>query len=206
MKELYSALVKAQSQIRGAVKDSVNPHFKNRYADLGSVWDACRDALHKNGLAVIQLSDVDSSGAPVLLTRIIHESGQHIEGRYPLVCKDPNDPQKLGSATTYARRYALAAAIGIIQEDDDGQAAATKPQVTQAPVAPAPKPSATGMSELFAAHKLEYPAALEKAIGLPMAEWSEAQKAVAREAIASLKAGKPWTLVSKTLAGAAAFS
>jgi hypothetical protein len=109
MKQLYSALVKAQSQIKGALKDSVNPHFKNRYADLASVWDAIRDALHKNGLAVVQLSRIHESGAPVLVTRIIHESGEHVEGEYPLVCKDPNDPQKLGSATTYARRYALAA-------------------------------------------------------------------------------------------------
>lgn len=203
MKELYSALVKAQSQIRGAIKDSLNPHFKNRYADLGSVWDACRDALHKNGLAVIQLSDVDASGAPVLLTRIIHESGQHIEGRYPLVCKDPTDPQKLGSATTYARRYALAAAIGIIQEDDDGQAAATKPQ---APAAAAPKPAGNPMAELFAAHKLEYPGALEAAIGAPVAQWTAAQKTAAREAIDSLKQGKPWSIIAKALAGAAAFS
>lgn len=198
MKELYSALVKAQSQIRGALKDSVNPHFKNRYADLGSVWDACRDALHKNGLAVIQLSDVDASGAPVLLTRIIHESGQHIEGRYPLVCKDPTDPQKLGSATTYARRYALAAAIGIIQEDDDGQAAAghtpAKPvspvQANIAKVAAAAPTQAVG--DILSAHGKSM-TDLEDAVGGKQQTWTESQKVKARAVINNLKAGKPWS-------------
>lgn len=197
MKELYSALVKAQSQIRGAVKDSLNPHFRNKYADLGSVWDACREALHKNGLAVIQLSDVDASGAPVLLTRIIHESGQHIEGRYPLVCKDATDPQKLGSATTYARRYALAAAIGIIQEDDDGQAAAghvTAKPVSQivsnvAKVAAAAPAQAVG--DILGGHGKSM-TDLEDAVGGKQATWTDSQKVKARTVIANLKAGKPW--------------
>lgn len=191
MKELYSALVKAQSQIRGALKDSVNPHFKNRYADLGSVWDACRDALHKNGLAVLQLSDLDASGAPVLLTRIIHESGQHIEGRYPLVCKDPTDPQKLGSATTYARRYALAAAIGIIQEDDDGQSAATPTQPKAVPV--------TNKTE-------EYTKLLEGYFSKPVAKWTESEKTVARKAFADLTGGKAWDAVKAELSKMLAFS
>ena len=192
MKALYSALVKAQSQIRGALKDSVNPHFKNRYADLASVWDAIRDALHKNGLAVVQLSRIHESGAPVLVTRIIHESGEHVEGEYPLVCKDPNDPQKLGSATTYARRYALAAALGVIQEDDDGQAASGH---TPAPK-PQPKP-ASSMADLFAAHKLAYPKAVEDLIGKPVAQWSENDKTTAREAIKKLQAGTPWSDIVK---------
>lgn len=198
MKELYSALVKAQSQIRGALKDSVNPHFKNRYADLGSVWDACRDALHKNGLAVIQLSDVDASGAPVLLTRIIHESGQHIEGRYPLVCKDPTDPQKLGSATTYARRYALAAAIGIIQEDDDGQAAAghapAKPvsQVAANVAKVAAAAPAQAVGDILGGHGKSM-TDLEDAVGGKQATWTDSQKVKARTVIANLKAGKPWS-------------
>lgn len=193
MKELYSALVKAQSQIRGAVKDSLNPHFRNKYADLGSVWDACREALHKNGLAVIQLSDVDASGAPVLLTRIIHESGQHIEGRYPLVCKDPTDPQKLGSATTYARRYALAAAIGIIQEDDDGQAASSaKPAPQLSQVAQNVAMAAQPAGDVLGAHGKTM-TDLEEVIGGKSAQWTDTQKTKARAVIGHLKAGKPWT-------------
>lgn len=194
MKNLYAALVKAQSEIKGALKDSLNPHFKNKYADLGSVWDAVKPALQANGLAVIQLSRIHESGAPVLITRIIHTSGEHIEGEYPLVCKDPTDPQKLGSATTYARRYALAAALGVIQEDDDGQAAAAKPQTAPAPAA---KPAT--MTELFAAHKLEYPKALEEAFGKALKDWTDNEKVQARQAVESLKGGKPWSVIKAGL-------
>ena len=74
MKQLYGALVKAQSQIKGALKDSVNPHFKNRYADLASVWDAIRDALHKNGLAVVQLSRIQAQPPSSLSLPYCHRS------------------------------------------------------------------------------------------------------------------------------------
>jgi hypothetical protein len=195
MKALYSALVKCQSQIKTALKDSKNPHFKSTYADLTSVMLACKDALAANDLAVLQLSRIHESGAPVLVTRIIHTSGEHIEGEFPLVCKDPNDPQKLGSAVTYARRYALSAALGITADDDDGQAAAGH---TPAP-APKPqaKPTSNSMSDLFAAHKLAYPKAVEDLIGKPVAQWSENDKTTAREAIKKLQAGTPWSEIVK---------
>ena len=191
MKALYSALVKAQSQIKIAIKDSNNPHFRSKYADLVSVWDAVRDALHNNGLAVIQLSDIDASGVPVLLTRIIHESGEHIEGRYPIICKDPNDPQKMLAAVTYARRGMLSSALGVTSDDDDGNSAAS---------APAPKPQAkptSSMADLFAAHKLAYPKAVEDLIGKPVAQWSENDKTTAREAIKKLQAGTAWSDIVK---------
>ena len=193
MKALYSALVKCQSQIKTALKDSKNPHFKSSYADLTSVMLACKDALAANDLAVLQLSRIHESGAPVLVTRIIHTSGEHIEGEFPLVCKDPNDPQKLGSAVTYARRYALAAALGITADDDDGQAAAGH---TPAPK-PQPKP-ASSMADLFAAHKLAYPKAVEDLIGKPVAQWSENDKTTAREAIKKLQAGTPWSEIVRS--------
>lgn len=186
MKALYAALVKAQSQIRNAVKDSTNPHFKSRYADLESVWDAVRDALHKNELAVLQLTDIDPSGAPLLITRVIHTSGEHVEGRYPLVCKDMTDAQKLGSSMSYARRYALSAMLGVIQSDDDGNAASA-PKATPAPAAK------QGPASIFAAHKLEYPKALEDLIGKPMKEWTDADKVTARQAVQALTDGKPWS-------------
>lgn len=194
MKNLYAALVKAQSQIKNAVKDSVNPHFKNRYADLESVWDAVRDALHRNDLAVLQLTDIDASGAPVLITRVIHTSGEHVEGRYPLVCKDPTDAQKLGSSMSYARRYSLSAMLGVIQSDDDGNAASA-PKATPAP-APAPA-TKQGPASIFAAHKLEYPKALEDLLGKPMKEWTDADKVVARQAVDALTKGKPWSEIVK---------
>ena len=195
MKALYTALVKCQSQIKTALKDSKNPHFKSTYADLTSVMLACKDALAANDLAVLQLSRIHESGAPVLVTRIIHTSGEHIEGEFPLVCKDPNDPQKLGSAVTYARRYALSAALGITADDDDGQAAAGH---TPAP-APKPqsKPASNSMADLFAAHKLAYPKAVEDLIGKPVAQWSENDKTTAREAIKKLQAGTPWSEIVK---------
>jgi hypothetical protein len=204
MKEIYQALVKAQSQIRIAIKDSNNPHFRSKYADLASVWDAIRDALHKNGLAVLQLSDVDASGVPVLLTRIIHESGQHVEGRYPIVCKDPQDPQKMVAATTYARRASLSAALGVIADDDDGNTAAghtaghtASPSVAKPVSASTAKPAANAMVDLFAAHGLTYPKAVEDLIGKPVAQWGETDKTIAREAIRKLQAGTPWATITR---------
>ncbi len=204
MKEIYAALVKAQSELRGALKDSLNPHFKNKYADLSSVWDACRDALHKNGLAVVQLSRIHESGAPVLLTRIIHTSGQHIEGEYPLVCKDPNDPQKLGSATTYARRYALAAAIGIIQEDDDGNGAASAPRPAPAPQAS--KASPNTVAAVFEAKGLKYPDVLEEALGKKVKDFTDTDKVLARSAVNQLTQGKSWDVIKSSIAKDVSFT
>lgn len=196
MKEIYTALVKAQSEIKNAVKDSVNPHFKNRYADLESVWDAVRDALHKNGLAVLQLTDIDASGAPVLLTRVIHTSGEHIEGRYPLVCKDMTDAQKLGSSTSYARRYALSAMLGVIQSDDDGNAASNVTPIQAAkPASPIQQniaKVASPANELLAAHGKTM-ADIEAVVGAKQQTWTETQKAKATAILQGLKAGKPWS-------------
>lgn len=205
MKELYAALVKCQTQIKVALKDSKNPHFKSSYADLTSVMLACKDALAANNLAVLQLSRIHESGTPVLVTRIIHSSGEHVEGEFPLVCKDPNDPQKLGSAVTYARRYALAAALGITADDDDGQAASSH----AAPPAPKAAPvQATGnvMAELFTKAGLKYPDALEAALGKPMKDWGEVEKTLARDAIKQLQGGKSWKLIASGLERDKAFS
>lgn len=119
--QLATAMAKAQSEIIGAVKDSKNPFFKSDYADLASVWDACRQQLTKNGLCVMQTTEV-IDGQPCLATTLAHSSGQWIKGYLPL---NPlkNDPQAYGSAMTYMRRYALAAIVGIPQIDDDGEAA-----------------------------------------------------------------------------------
>jgi hypothetical protein len=125
--KLAVALAKAQGVILGAAKDSENPFFKAKYADLASVWDACRGPLSSNGLSVCQTTDVLNDGKVILLTQLLHTSGEWIVGRYP-VCPVKNDPQSLGSATTYARRYALMAIAGIAPEDDDGNAASGRPQ------------------------------------------------------------------------------
>lgn len=194
MKALYTALVKCQTQIKVALKDSKNPHFKSNYADLTSVMLACKDALAANDLAVLQLSRIHESGMPVLVTRIIHVSGEHIEGEFPLVCKDPNDMQKLGSAVTYARRYALASALGVTADDDDGQAASTY-------VAPVAKPVAPAQSK-----NEEYAKLLEDFFKKPVKQWGETDKVLARKAFQDMQAGKPWATVQAELSKAVSFS
>jgi len=124
--ELATALAKAQSQIEGAKKDKKNPHFKNDYADLASVWDACREALTGNGLSVAQSAESSGDGGYGVTTMLLHVSGQWLTGTlYLRPTKD--DPQGAGSALTYARRYGLAAMVGVAPADDDGNAASAKP-------------------------------------------------------------------------------
>jgi len=119
--ELAAALSKAQASITGALKDSANPFYKNRYADLASCWDACRKQLTDNGLSVIQTTDIVADTV-VVRTTLAHSSGQWISGILPVKAKD-DGPQAQGSGITYARRYALAAMVGLAQIDDDAEAA-----------------------------------------------------------------------------------
>ncbi len=125
MKELATALAKAQAAMKPALKDSTNPHFKSKYADLTSVWEACRDALTKNGLSVVQTTEFDGD-AVWIETLLLHSSGEMLKGRYPLRPTQAT-PQGYGSAISYARRYALAAMVGVVADDDDGQAASERP-------------------------------------------------------------------------------
>lgn len=129
--ELAAALSVAQGEITGALKDSANPFFKSKYADLASVWDACRTSLSKNNLAVIQVAGTNNDGAAVITTTLAHKSGQWIRGSIALM-PVKSDPQGMGSALTYARRYALAAMVGVAQVDDDANAASGKVTHTKA--------------------------------------------------------------------------
>lgn len=121
--ELISALAKAQGRIVTAKKDKQNPFFKSSYADLSSVWDACRSALSDNGIAVIQAVQTHE-GRMELVTTLAHASGQWMKSHMP-VNPVKADPQSIGSALTYCRRYALSAMVGVSasEEDDDGNAA-----------------------------------------------------------------------------------
>ena len=125
---LAAALSKAQASITGALKDSANPFFKSKYADLASCWDACRKPLTDNGLAVIQTIE-PGEGRAVLVTTLCHASGEWIKSYCPILTKD-DSPQALGSAITYARRYALAAMCGLAQVDDDAEAAQGRHKVS----------------------------------------------------------------------------
>lgn len=120
--ELAKALIKIQVALKPAIKDKTNPFLKSRYADLSGVWDVCRTLLQENKLGVIQVCGIDAMGVH-LETVLVHESGEWISGRYPLKPVRPDDPQALASAVTYARRYTLAAILGIVTEDDDAEGA-----------------------------------------------------------------------------------
>jgi hypothetical protein len=122
MKNIASALVKAQKAFAPALKDSSNPFFKTKYADLSSCVKAVIDALNDNGIALIQNCHPCDDGVSVE-TMFIHESGETINCGVLHVPAAKNDPQGYGSALTYARRYSLMAACGIAPEDDDGNAA-----------------------------------------------------------------------------------
>lgn len=141
--ELASALAKAQGKISNAAKSSKNPFFKSNYADLASIWNACRAALSENGLAVAQTLDNDDKGM-VLTTTLMHASGQWVSSR---IAVNPlkSDPQGMGSAITYMRRYSLAALVGVAADDDDDGNSATghgepQKQITPQKQSPTPEP------------------------------------------------------------------
>lgn len=138
---LAKALAKAQGQIEAATKGKENTFFKNaqgkasRYADLAAVWEACREALSSNGLSVVQMPIEAPEGKVGLRTYLLHESGQSLVEHFFMPIKDPTNAQAVGSAITYARRYALAAAVGVSPDDDDGNSASgnNKPLVKAKP-------------------------------------------------------------------------
>ena len=141
---LTLALSIVQGKMSHAVKDSANPFFKSKYADLESVWDVCRSLLSENGLAVMQFpgdinfvqlekdnGDVNIATKMSLTTIISHKSGEWISKEMSVPVTKP-DAQGAGSALTYMRRYALAAVVGVVQADDDGNAASSPKPVVKA--------------------------------------------------------------------------
>lgn len=116
--ELVKALILASP--KNAPKDGKNPFFKNDYATLNSVIETTKEELAKNGLVIIQTNAPVPNGVAIVTT-LAHTSGQWIRGTLTLPLSK-NDPQGIGSAVTYGRRYALMAMVGIAGEDDDGNA------------------------------------------------------------------------------------
>ena len=134
MKQIASALVKAQKAFGPALKTATNPHFKSRYADLAACVEAVISGLNDNGIALIQRNYLDDNGVTVE-TVFVHESGEMLECGKLHVPAAKHDPQGYGSALTYARRYSLMAACGIAPEDDDGNAGSKPaPKVTDATI------------------------------------------------------------------------
>ena len=127
LNELSAALAKAQAKIRNAIKDSENPHFRSKYADLSSVWDACRAPLTENGLAVMQfphsVSDETGKLHLYMRTMLTHSSGQWVRDMFEIPLTKV-DAQGVVAACTYGRRAGLAAIAGVSPgDDDDGEAA-----------------------------------------------------------------------------------
>ncbi len=119
--QFYTALAKAQGAIEGAKKDTKNTFFKSKYADLSAVWDACREQLSKNGISVMQFPDYDPETKIVSVETILAHSGGFEKSFKTRVPTEKTTAQAVGSATTYGRRYAPMAAIGIAPEDDDAE-------------------------------------------------------------------------------------
>ena len=143
--KIAPALLAAQSEIRNAAKDSKNPHFKNDYASLESVIEATKGPLNKHGIFISQEVGECREGTLQVTTLLMHHSGQWIEG----TASSPVpklDPQGVGSATTYLRRYSAAAMLYLTQADDDGEAA--RPQAAPAPIKRATAEQAAALAAL----------------------------------------------------------
>lgn len=166
-KTLVEALAAFQADLPRVELDAVNPHFKSKYASLGSVTKAVLPKLTEHGFAFTVGSFVDN-GLLVLDAHLVHESGESRSAQFPIT---ETNPQKVGSSISYYRRYALSALTGIVADEDDDGNAASQPTATGRQLdkarnsAPAPTPPATGQSEL---DKLN--ARIRKYIGTPQDE------------------------------------
>lgn len=125
-KQISKALLDAQKEMGTALKDSSNPFFKSKYADLNSIREACMPSLNKYGIVVLQpTSFVD--GKNFIKTILLHESGESMESLTEIVYNKQNDAQSQGSGITYARRYGLQSFVNVGAEDDDGNSASKQP-------------------------------------------------------------------------------
>ncbi len=138
--ELAKALAVAQGKIAAASKSAINPHFNKSYADLASVWEACREPLTSNGLSVVQLP-LTSGPLVGVSTTLLHASGQWMRSTLWMTPERPG-PQAAGSCLTYARRYALSAVAGVAPDDDDDGNGATGRAEGKAPGAATKAPAA----------------------------------------------------------------
>lgn len=119
---LFAAVAKSQGEVENASKNSSNPHFKSKYADLAEVLNTVRPVFSANGISIIQSTEFDGALVSVV-TSLCHAEGGYITAKASCV-PAKTDAQGVGSATTYLRRYSLASVCGVAQEDDDGNSAA----------------------------------------------------------------------------------
>lgn len=141
--EISKSLLKAQKEISAAKKGAANPFFKSKYADYNSVLEACKDPLNNNGITILQPHDIVEIGDKqfsIVETILLHESGEFVSSRTKVEVAKQNDPQSLGSAQTYGRRYGLQSLVALPAEDDDGESAMNrKPKAASSFKKPAAK-------------------------------------------------------------------
>jgi hypothetical protein len=127
MKQIATALVKAQTEMVTPKKSNLNPFFKNKYADINSVLEAVIPVLNANGIVVLQPM-VHLDGKNFVKTILLHESGEVLESFTEIIYNKQNDAQAQGSGITYARRYGLQSFVSVGADDDDGQKASQQPK------------------------------------------------------------------------------
>jgi len=154
MKEIASALVKAQREFGKALKSSTNPHFRSKYADLAACVEAVITSLNNNGIYLMQLTDEHPDGVRVSTT-FIHESGEQLSGGTLFMPASKADPQGFMSALTYCRRASLMAACSIAPEDDDGNQATKTVAYQAAPIKAVPKPVVQEVAQAVPPKKVE---------------------------------------------------
>ena len=187
IKNLIPALISARKTFKPLEKGRENPFFHSKYASLDDVLEATDEALSQHGLVVLQSTD-----GPVLRSILAHSSGEWIDGLYTLAPAKQNDPQALGAAVTYARRYALQGLLGICaEEDDDGNRASRPAGASQSRPAASPAPSPR-------------PAALppqgppDREPGLDEEDFPTRKVTDVKEKTGTSKSGKPYSLFTVT--------
>ncbi len=130
IKTISQSLVKAQKEMSAAKKGSANPFFKSKYADYNSVLEACKDALNNQGIVILQPHKTIIEGESQVAfveTVLLHESGEFVSSETKIEVAKKNDPQALGSAISYARRYGLQSLVSLpTSDDDDGEKAMSR--------------------------------------------------------------------------------
>jgi len=134
MKQIATALLKAQSEMSNPKKGATNPFFKSKYADLNAIREAVLPTLNENGISVLQ-PIVHVDGKNFVKTILLHESGELLDSLTEIIYNKQNDAQAQGSGISYARRYALQSFVCVGADDDDGNNA-TKTQNQSAPTKP----------------------------------------------------------------------
>lgn len=186
---LFGAVSAFLGEVEAPTKNAVNPHFKNRYADLAQVLHVARPVLAKHGLAILQTTGVYGSQL-YCVTTLGHRSGQWMRGYWPIQ-PTKADPQGYGSALTYARRYGASAILGLAPEDDDGETAIDRNPPLSDPQAPPPD-KIDGMIKAFAELGIDENT-LQEQLGKPLqrATWAEFNTLTANYRTARDAATKP---------------